>query len=29
VLVRDGEAKLIRRRERYNDLIRTDVWPLE
>ena len=29
VLVRGGEAKLIRRRERYNDLIRTDVWPLE
>jgi len=29
VLVRDGEAKLIRRRERYNDLIRADVWPLE
>jgi len=29
VLVRDGEAKLIRRRERYNDLIRCDVWPLE
>ncbi|MDP2674741.1 MAG: diaminopimelate decarboxylase [Dehalococcoidia bacterium] len=29
VLVRDGEAKLIRRRERYHDLIRSDVWPLE
>jgi len=27
--VRDGAAKLIRRRERYNDLIRADVWPLE
>ena len=29
VLVRDGEPKLIRRRERYHDLIRSDVWPLE
>jgi diaminopimelate decarboxylase len=29
VLVRDGEAKLIRRRETYDDLMRPDVWPLE
>ncbi len=28
-LVRDGEAKLIRRRETYEDLMRADVWPLE
>ena len=29
VLVRDGEAKLMRRRETYEDLTRADVWPLE
>ncbi len=29
VLVRDGEAHLIRRRETYEDLMRADVWPLE
>lgn len=29
VLVRDGEAKVIRRRETYEDLMRPDVWPLE
>ncbi len=29
VLVGDGEAKLIRRRETYEDLMRADVWPLE
>ncbi len=29
VLVRDGEAKLIRRRETYEDLMRADVWPVE
>jgi diaminopimelate decarboxylase len=29
VLVRDGEAHLIRRRETYEDLTRQDVWPLE
>jgi len=29
VLVRDGEAMLIRRRETYEDLMRADVWPLE
>jgi diaminopimelate decarboxylase len=29
VLVRDGEAHLIRRRETYEDLMRTDLWPLE
>jgi diaminopimelate decarboxylase len=29
VLVRDGEAKLVRRRETYDDLTRADVWPLE
>ena len=29
VLVNDGEAKLIRRRETYEDLMRADVWPLE
>ena len=29
VLVRDGEARLIRRRETYEDLTRADVWPLE
>jgi diaminopimelate decarboxylase len=29
VLVNGGEAKLMRRRETYEDLTRTDVWPLE
>ena len=29
VLARDGEAKLIRRRETYEDLTRCDVWPAE
>ncbi len=29
VLVKDGEAKLMRRRETYEDLMRADVWPLE
>jgi diaminopimelate decarboxylase len=29
VLVRDGEAHLIRRRETYEDLMRADVWPVE
>ncbi len=29
VLVRDGEAKLIRRRETYEELMRADVWPVE
>ncbi|HLA18183.1 MAG TPA: diaminopimelate decarboxylase, partial [Dehalococcoidia bacterium] len=29
VLVKGGEAKLIRRRETYEDLTRADVWPLE
>jgi diaminopimelate decarboxylase len=29
VLVAGGEAKLIRRRETYEDLTRADVWPLE
>jgi diaminopimelate decarboxylase len=29
VLVRDGEAHLIRRREAYEDLMRADVWPVE
>jgi diaminopimelate decarboxylase len=29
VMVADGEAKLIRRRETYEDLTRADVWPLE
>ncbi|MEX0799667.1 MAG: diaminopimelate decarboxylase [Dehalococcoidia bacterium] len=29
VLVRDGEAHLIRRRETYEDLTRHDVWPIE
>ena len=29
VLVKDGEAQLMRRRETYDDLMRTDVWPLE
>lgn len=29
VLVADGQARLIRRRETYEDLTRCDVWPLE
>jgi diaminopimelate decarboxylase len=29
VLVANGEAKLMRRRETYEDLMGTDVWPLE
>jgi diaminopimelate decarboxylase len=29
VLVKDGEAKLMRRRETYEDVMRADVWPLE
>ena len=29
VLVKDGEAKLMRRREAYEDLTRQDIWPLE
>jgi diaminopimelate decarboxylase len=29
VLVKDGEAKVMRRRETYEDLTRADVWPLE
>ena len=29
VLVKDGEAKLMRRRETYEDLTRADIWPLE
>lgn len=29
VLVRDGEARLIRRRETYEDLMRPDIWPVE
>jgi diaminopimelate decarboxylase len=29
VLVRDGEAKLVRRRETYDDLLRAEVWPAE
>jgi diaminopimelate decarboxylase len=29
ILVRDGVAKLMRRRETYEDLTRADVWPLE
>ncbi len=29
VLVKDGETRLIRRRETYEDLMRADVWPLE
>jgi diaminopimelate decarboxylase len=29
VLVRDGEAHLIRRRETYEDLMRAEVWPVE
>jgi diaminopimelate decarboxylase len=26
ILVRDGRARLVRRRETYEDLLRTDVW---
>lgn len=29
VLVKDGQAKLMRHRETYEDLMRCDVWPLE
>jgi len=29
VLVRDGQARLIRRRETYEDLMRADIWPVE
>jgi diaminopimelate decarboxylase len=29
ILVKDGEAKLMRRRETYEDLTRADVWPLD
>jgi diaminopimelate decarboxylase len=29
VLVRDGEARLVRRRETYDDLLRAEVWPVE
>ena len=29
VLVNDGQAKLMRRRETYEDVMRADVWPLE
>ncbi len=29
VLASNGEAKLMRRRETYEDLLRADVWPLE
>ena len=29
VLVKDGQARLVRRRETYDDLMRCDVWPLE
>jgi diaminopimelate decarboxylase len=29
VLVRDGQAHLIRRRETYEDLMRADLWPVE
>jgi diaminopimelate decarboxylase len=29
VLVANGEARLMRRRETYEDLMRADVWPLE
>jgi diaminopimelate decarboxylase len=27
VMVKDGSARLIRRRETYDDLMRCDVWP--
>ncbi len=29
VLAKDGEAKLVRRRETYEDLLSCEVWPLE
>jgi diaminopimelate decarboxylase len=29
VLVAGGQARLIRRRETYEDLTRADVWPVE
>jgi diaminopimelate decarboxylase len=29
LLVKDGEARVMRRRETYEDLTRADVWPLE
>ncbi|HEV8574957.1 MAG TPA: diaminopimelate decarboxylase [Dehalococcoidia bacterium] len=29
ILVKDGDAKVMRRRETYEDLTRADVWPLE
>jgi diaminopimelate decarboxylase len=29
VMVKDGSARLIRRRETYDDLMRCDVWPPE
>ncbi|HEU4758783.1 MAG TPA: diaminopimelate decarboxylase, partial [Dehalococcoidia bacterium] len=29
ILVKDGQARLMRRRETYDDLMRPDVWPLE
>jgi diaminopimelate decarboxylase len=29
VLAANGEAKLMRRRETYEDLLRAEVWPLE
>ena len=29
VLVKDGEARLMRHRETYEDIMRCDVWPLE
>jgi diaminopimelate decarboxylase len=29
IIVRDGEAKLVRHRESYEDLLRAEVWPLE
>jgi diaminopimelate decarboxylase len=29
VLVANGEAQMMRRRETYEDLLRADVWPLE
>jgi diaminopimelate decarboxylase len=29
VLVKDGEARLMRRRETYEDLLRAEIWPLE
>ena len=29
VLVKEGQAKVMRRRETYEDVMRADVWPLE